>query len=195
MKTLNELSLSELWELFPINLKPYNPMYKRIYKQESSKIERLLSHLDVQRISHIGSTAIEGIESKPIIDILVELKDESKRDVIKKVLQNNKWILMKETLTPFNVSFNKGYTIDGYADSVFHLHLRKFGDCDAIYFRDYLNEHEDVRIRYEVLKKNLLKKYSKNRDAYTEGKTEFIHNVTKRAKQSYKYKYNLSHEK
>ncbi|MFW6319310.1 MAG: GrpB family protein, partial [Bacillota bacterium] len=99
------------------------------------------------------------------------------------------------THAPFRLSFNKGYTINGYADTVFHLHVRKIGDCDALYFRDYLNDHEDVRKAYELLKKDLLIKYPKNRDAYTKSKTVFIHNVTKKAKQTYKYKYNLSHNK
>ena len=37
------------------------------------------------------------------------------------------------------ISLNKGYTKYGFADKVYHIHLRFFGDNDELYFRDYLN--------------------------------------------------------
>ena len=37
------------------------------------------------------------------------------------------------------VSFNRGYTPEGFAQEVFHLHLRLPGDADEVFFRDYLS--------------------------------------------------------
>ena len=39
------------------------------------------------------------------------------------------------------VSFNKGYTKYGFAERVFHIHIRLSGDNDELYFRDYMNDH------------------------------------------------------
>ena len=50
------------------------------------------------------------------------------------------------------LSFNKGYTGNGYAERVFHLHLRYVGDNNELYFRDYLIEQPDVAKEYEELK-------------------------------------------
>lgn len=80
------------------------------------------------------------------------------------------------------LSFNKGYTIDGFAKRVFHLHLRYDGDHDELFFRDYLIEHSDVAKEYEQLKMGLWKKYEHDRDTYTESKTEFVRKYTGMAK-------------
>ena len=48
--------------------------------------------------------------------------------------------------TSDRLSFNKGYTEEGFAERVFHLHLRYIGDNDELYFRDYLIEHANIAI-------------------------------------------------
>ncbi len=86
-------------------------------------------------------------------------------------------------------SFNKGYTINGFAERVFHLHLRYVGDNDELYFRDYLNEHTSIAVEYEKMKLRLWKKYEFNRDGYTNSKTDFIQKYTEKAKREYGDKY------
>jgi len=38
---------------------------------------------------------------------------------------------------------SKGYTPDGFASKVYHLHVRYAGDWDELYFRDFLIAHPD----------------------------------------------------
>ena len=85
--------------------------------------------------------------------------------------------------------FNKGYTPQGFADKVFHLHLRYLGDWDELYFRDYLIAHPEIAEKYGGLKKKLVKEYKHNRDGYTEAKTEFIKKYTAEARKEFKAKY------
>lgn len=85
-------------------------------------------------------------------------------------------------------SFNKWYTIDGFAGRVFHLHLRYSGDNDELYFRDYLVENPDIAKEYEILKLDLWKRYEHNRDAYTEAKTDMV-SYTEMAKEIYADRY------
>ena len=87
------------------------------------------------------------------------------------------------------ISFNKGYTKDGFADKVFHVHLRYTGDNDELFFRDYLNENPHVAKEYENLKLGLWKKYEHNRDAYTEAKTDFVLKWTEEARKIYGNRY------
>ena len=84
--------------------------------------------------------------------------------------------------TDNRISFNKGYTETGFAERVFHLHLRIKGDNDEIYFRDYLFEHHDVAKAYEELKLKLWKQFEHDRDGYTDAKTDFIRKYTNIAK-------------
>ena len=123
---------------------------------------------------------INSIMAKPIIDILVEVNKDCELVSIKKILVECGYICMSEKEK--RLSFNKGYTIDGFAEKVFHLHLRYCGDNDELYFRDYLIEHIDIAKEYEQLKMDLWTKYEHDRDAYTEGKTKFVRKYTEIAK-------------
>lgn len=188
MDDLSALSLEELWQLFPIILKEYNDIYPLLYKKQEVELVKILGN-NIRRISHIGSTAIKTIVSKPIIDILIEIDDQNIEEVIDK-LNNNNWLCMSHKKKPLKVSFNKGYTPNGFADEVYHAHVRAYGDCDELYFRDYLNSHEDVATDYEKLKLALGIKHKFNRDAYTEAKTSFIEKYSAIANQELQNKYN-----
>ena len=87
------------------------------------------------------------------------------------------------------ISFNKGYTENGFAEKVFHLHLRYIKDNSELYFRDYLIEHPDVASEYEKMKLKLWKKYEHDRDGYTNAKTEFIQKYTQKARFLYRNRY------
>lgn len=87
------------------------------------------------------------------------------------------------------LSFNKGYTENGFAERVFHLHLRYSGDNDELYFRDYLIEYPKVAKEYEELKLMLWKEYEHNRDGYTNAKTTFVKKYTAQAKMIYGNRY------
>ena len=87
------------------------------------------------------------------------------------------------------ISCNLGYTKDGFADKVFHVHLRYIGDNDELYFRDYMNEHVHLAKEYEMIKLRLWKLFEHNRDAYTNAKTEFIRKWTHKAKEAYAGRY------
>lgn len=89
----------------------------------------------------------------------------------------------------FRQSYNKGYTKDGFADRVFHLHVQTIGDWNELYFRDYLIEHPEIAKEYEALKLQLKIKYEHNRDAYTDAKEEFVITYSKLAKQQYGDRY------
>lgn len=113
-KKLSEMTLEELWQLFPIRLTEYQPIWKEWFMEERALLTVLLPK-DV-KIHHIGSTAIPGIGAKPIIDILVEAK-VSDFSVIKHSLLNNGYLCMNES--PARISFNKGYTEDGFPKKFF----------------------------------------------------------------------------
>ncbi len=182
---LNELSLKELWDLFPITFTNYNENFKNIYLEEENILKSWLGTY-IKRISHIGSTAIKNIIAKPIVDILIEI-DFAYKDIIRETLLNNGYILMNETFD--KLTFNKGYTINGYADKVFHIHIKKYGNCDELYFRDYLNDYPKKAKEYEKLKLDLYEKYKPNRDLYTDGKCEFVAEVVNLAKEKYRDRY------
>lgn len=194
-RQLNEMTLSELWELFPIVLKEYNPKYPEWYAEERDRIEKIVGGENIFRISHIGSTAVRGLLSKPTVDILLELPEATPHgdgsvnavnlaDALKK-----EWILMSEQREPLKLVFNKGYTPNGFAERVFHLHVRRIGDWDELYFRDYLSEHADAVAEYAALKRSLQSEFAHDRDGYTAAKTNFVKEITQKARALYGDRY------
>ncbi|MCI8500607.1 MAG: GrpB family protein [Oscillospiraceae bacterium] len=187
-KKLSEMSLEELWHLFPILLTEHQACWNNWYAEEAANLKQILPQ--AEKIYHIGSTAIPSIWAKPIIDILAEVPRECDLPEIKALLTNSGYICMSQS--PDRVSLNKGYTENGFAQRVFHLHLRCAGDHDELYFRDYLLENPEAAKEYEALKLKLWDEYRYNRDGYTEAKADFVAACTLKAKQLYRNRYEMA---
>lgn len=179
-KKLSDMTLDELWQLFPIFLTEHKPYWSDWYNEEVSLLKSILP-ADLQ-YRHIGSTAVDGIMAKPIIDILAIADSVKRMRQAASIMQNHGYIIMSEKAE--RISLNKGYTENGFAERVFHIHITLNGDTDEIYFKDYLNAHPDVAKEYESLKLRLWKEYEHDRDAYTTAKTEFVKKYTAIAKQN-----------
>lgn len=186
-KKLSEMTLEELWQLFPIFLTEHQKNWKDWYLDEEKFLKSILPQSQTKRISHVGSTSIDTIWAKPIIDILVEVSTDCNMEDIKAILVSNGYVCMNQGAN--RISFNKGYTENGFAEKVFHLHLRCVGDNDELYFRDYLIGHPEIAKEYEKLKLNMWKQYEHDRDGYTNAKTEFVSIHTRKAKDLYKERY------
>jgi len=185
------MTLEELWELFPIILKEHNAYYKDWYEIEKQELLNCIDRKNIMRINHIGSSAVEGLISKPTVDILLEIADETDIEQLTRILTQNGWGLMSSQKKPYmQLSFNKGYTKEGFAEKVYHLHICYYDNWNELCFRDYLIEHKDVANEYGKLKLGLLEKYEHNRDGYTNAKSDFISKYTKKAKEKYTDKYN-----
>lgn len=178
-KELSEMTLEELWQLFPVILVPHQDCWKDWFEEEKQQIAVLLADMNCT-INHIGSTAIAGIWAKPIVDILVEIPREISMEKVKERLIHGGYICMWEGER--RKSFNKGYTKYGFAQRVFHVHLRFCGDHEELYFRDYMNQNPRLAAEYEKLKRSLWKKYEHDRDGYTEAKGEFVRKYTREAR-------------
>ncbi len=186
-KKLSELTLEKLWMLFPITLTEHNDEWEKQYMETAAFLEKKLSSLNVIRISHIGSTSVSSIWAKPIVDILVEVAPDEDMQAVAEQIEKCGFLRMAEEKG--RISFNKGYTENGFAEKVYHLHLRYVGDNDELYFRDYLNDNPSIAKEYEQLKLSLWHQYEHNRDAYTEAKTKFIKKHTANARNQYGNRY------
>lgn len=159
----NESEAERLGRLYPIILSEYKPGYAQAYLEEKSFLETCFGD-SILRINHIGSTAVPNLISKPTIDIFVEIKNGFDRTAVTKQLTK------------------KGYI-------VFHIHVRELADHNELYFRDYLIAHPEAAKEYGELKRALQQKYRHDRDGYTDAKSAFIHEATKRARYELKDRY------
>ena len=182
VKLLSEMTLEELWQLFPIILSPHNPEWKNFYKSEADLLQGHFGK-NVARIRHIGSTAVEGLLAKPTVDILLEVSDNVELATIRQLAIECGYTVMAETTVPeYRLDLCKGYTPLGFANKVFHLHICHLGDWDEPYFCEYLNQHPEKAQEYADLKMKLQTQFKHDRDAYTEAKSEFIRQCVKTAR-------------
>lgn len=177
-KILSEWPLEKLWEMFPVVLEPHRACWRTWFEEEAAQLR---AHLpDGAAIHHIGSTAVPGICAKPIVDLLVEIPRGDTLTRCRPLVERCGYLCMSEV--PDRIDFNKGYTPRGYAERVFHLHLRRPGDRDECLFRDHLLRNPAVARAYEELKRTLAARYRHDRDAYTTAKTDFITRHTQNAR-------------
>ncbi len=168
---INESESERLGKLYPVILEKYKLEYPTFYLAEKEFLQRLLG-AKILRISHIGSTAVTDLISKPTIDILLEVHENTDLTEEISYLTQNGYIVNR----PPNdiIMFIKGYGINGFDEQCFHIHIRNLADHNEFYFRDYLIAHHETAKEYGELKKSLQQKYKHDRDAYTFAKSEFI---------------------
>ena len=114
------------------------------------------SHFPDVFIEHIGSTSVEGMVSKPIIDILVGINPYPPSIVMMKTLLDLGYIDLSE---PAGLKFRK-YLAKREKDN-YNLHIVEYLDDNwyrFINFRDRLRSNSDDREKYSELKKNIIKK-------------------------------------
>lgn len=170
-----------------VNIEPYDPAWPELFRREKEHLLSCLPAEMIGRIEHFGSTAVPGLAAKPIIDMLVEVRDlEETRRRIVPILEAQGYDYFwrptwGEEMPPFYAWFIRR---DEAGRRTHHLHMVEahFPHWDRLLFRDYLVDHPPVAEQYEALKLRLARSCGADRVAYTTGKTDFITRVTARAK-------------
>jgi len=191
-KPLSEMTNEELWEIFPIVLTEYNPDWPLWYGEESERLVYALGEDDVFRIQHCGSTSVPVLTANPTVDLLLEIQEDTDIDSLIRALEQTGYIISPQPNNPPpHLLFMKGYTPTGFAEKVFHLHVRYPGDWNELYFRDWLREYPETAKEYAVFKLTLKDRFRHNRDGYTEAKGVFIRAVTEKARARYDGRYHV----
>ncbi|MBE6738286.1 MAG: GrpB family protein [Ruminococcaceae bacterium] len=163
-----------------VKLLPHQKQWSKTAKDTILKLKALLGSVAID-IQHIGSTAIHGIYSKPIIDIAVGVDNlESINPYIDLLEQNG--IMFRNEDVPGQLLFVIG---DDKCDIItHHIHIVIWNSTawhNYINFRDYLNAFPAQAKVYELVKKELALKFAGDRQSYTAGKQELIDTILKQA--------------
>lgn len=160
---------------------PYNHAWREEFLRVQLEIQTVLNFKS-DTIEHIGSTAIEGIKAKPIIDMLLGLTNIDNLDpFIEKQLRTIGFYRLRVN-RPNEIIFAK------FEDSTFevkthfiHAVIYK-GELweNLLFFRNYLNEHEAEKFAYEQIKEAYLfqNKAATIKD-YTNFKESFVKRIIK----------------
>ncbi|HEX7312751.1 MAG TPA: GrpB family protein [Pyrinomonadaceae bacterium] len=126
------------------------------------------------RIEHVGSTSVPGLAAKPIIDILVEVRDSANESAYLPRLEAAGYVLRVR-----EPEWNEHRMFRTPEEDV-HIHIYSAG-CPEIErnltFRDRLRRNADDRRRYEQTKRELAAKDWPDMNAYADAKSEVIENI------------------
>lgn len=155
-----------------ITVVSYETVWNLKFKDEKQKIEAILKN-DCFGVFHIGSTSVKNLDAKPIIDILVVVRDLSLVDAKQTEFEN----LGYEYLGEFGIK-GRRYLRKGGDERTHQIHVFKHDNLDEIIrhlaFRDYLRTHKDVCTEYAKLKKDLADKFPYDINGYCDGKDNFV---------------------
>ena len=162
-----------------VRLENYNPKWKDMFCEEAANLKKIFGNLAI-KIEHIGSTSIENIKSKPIIDIAVGLQKLNDFEQVKTHFEEAPYSV-KQNSVEGEILVRKGPEENiNYLIHVMEIYGERYKN--AIIFRDYLREHKEILKKYEELKEKLAIQYANNRKMYTASKNDFIQMVLKIAK-------------
>lgn len=149
----------------------HDPNWAKEFEYEAKKILNQLGNI-VNHIHHIGSTAVPGLMAKPIIDMLLDVKNLADLDQQNNKLENLGYEVMGEFGILGRRYFRKGSDLRTH-----HLHAFKAGDSNLIRhlaFRDYLIQHKTVADEYGKLKFHIAKRCNNGIADYCDEKNDFV---------------------
>ena len=150
----------------------YSPLWKNKYKEESLLIRNILADNCIA-IYHIGSTSVEGLAAKPIIDIMAVVRSLEIVDTVAEKFSD----IGYEYLGEFGIE-GRRYLRKGGDERTHQIHIFQADDWNNIgrhlAFRDYMRTHEKEREEYAKIKIELAKKYPYDIDGYCDGKENFV---------------------
>ena len=160
-------------------VEPYNEEWKSDFIAIRDELDTVLKDI-VLRIEHVGSTSVEGLSAKPVIDVDVVIKDTTVLPDVISALQTIGYFHEGDLGIPGREAFKY--------EGKEHLRKHHLYVCSQdseelkrhITFRDYLRSNPDAVEEYSKIKKEAANLYPWDIDKYIEHKSPVIEMIYKR---------------
>jgi GrpB-like predicted nucleotidyltransferase (UPF0157 family) len=149
---------------------PYDPEWPSLYLEEQTRLRAALGDI-ILDIQHVGSTAVPGLDSKPVIDIGIAIADFEEGFNTIPIIAELGYNFRGEVGVPGRHFFIQG------RPRTHHVHMSEITNSDWIErlkFRDHLRENPESAKHYAELKTALAQQFPDDITAYSNGKTNFI---------------------
>jgi len=166
-----------------ISIVEYRPQWREMFEEEKQLLQAVLGEGSTE-VEHIGSTAVNGLAAKPVIDIMIGLPDFSVADKFVPRIEalGYEYINKYEDEMPFRRFFVKN--LNGIRTH--QIHMVEIGSefwGRHLLFRDYLRQNPEVVNEYAALKKQLAEREWVDVNEYADAKSEFIKRIENKAKE------------
>lgn len=162
---------------------PYDKEWKGEFNKTKTQIMQY-TNLKPEQIEHIGSTSIEGIRAKPIIDILIGVENLTTLDkpFFKNLQQAGFYKLKVERPNEIVCAKFTDETFEIKTHFIHIVELEKEKWNQMLFFRDYLNANQDMKEQYENLKESFFNTGLKGINSYTDYKEKFVQTIFEQLK-------------
>lgn len=158
----------------PVALAAWDPAWARAYDRERAAIADVLGD-DVVAVEHIGSTAVEGLDAKPVVDLMIGV--DGPADIAAAAERLRAAGYAPAPPDPDEGPGHRFALRRGDGRRLAHAHVVVRGGRwwrDHLAFRDALRADPSLRTRYADLKRTLAGRHAGDREAYTAAKTAFV---------------------
>jgi GrpB-like predicted nucleotidyltransferase (UPF0157 family) len=158
-----------------VRIEPYHAEWNILFEEEAVRIQQAIG-MFITDIQHVGSTAVTGLASKPIIDIAAAVRSYADIENCINPLIQIGYQYFGDREDRGDYFFAKG--TDEHRTHYLHLVIAASMNWQRyIVFRDMLSSSLHLRNEYAALKQNLASVYAEDRQAYTKMKESFIRKV------------------
>jgi GrpB-like predicted nucleotidyltransferase (UPF0157 family) len=159
----------------PICIGAYDPGWPARFEKERTQLEEAVGPWVFGGIHHVGSTAVLGLDAKPIIDILVGVENlETSRACFGPLAE------LGYLYAPYRTEEMHWFCKPDPRHRTHHLHLvpvasRRYEE--ELAFRDRLRADRTLAAEYASLKDDLASQFTHDREGYTNAKSDFVRRV------------------
>lgn len=161
-----------------IKVDDYQKEWKQQFSDEADILKKIFKE-ELVDTHHIGSTAVEGLKAKPVIDIMpVVTNIEAVNNYNKQMIANGYEPKGENGL------LGRRFYQKGGDNRTHHVHIYEKGNPEIerhLAFRDYLQKNSCVRVQYGELKKGLVERNPYNINAYIKGKEPLVKTIERDA--------------
>jgi GrpB-like predicted nucleotidyltransferase (UPF0157 family) len=163
----------------PAAVVPYDPGWPETFAALHERADHALDGIP-HVTEHVGSTAVPGLDAKPIIDMDVVVPDRSRLQAAIAALEAGGWRHQGDQ----GIAGREAFQPPG--DAIYHhLYLVVAGSephRDHLDLRDYLRAHPGEAARYAKLKHELAPLLATDRPAYADGKADLVSELLRLAR-------------
>jgi GrpB-like predicted nucleotidyltransferase (UPF0157 family) len=161
-----------------ITIVNYNPQWPARFHEHAGKINQAVGDSALQ-IEHIGSTSVPGLAAKPVVDILLVVKNSGDEVTYLPALEAAGYVLRVR-----EPDFDE-HRMFRTPERDVHVHVFSEGSKEIdryLDFRNHLRTEEADRKQYEALKRRLASQNWPNMDAYASAKGNLIESMIVKAR-------------
>ena len=156
-----------------IRIVDYDPGWPKKFEAHAERIADALGGIAL-RVEHVGSTSVPGLGAKPVIDVLVVVRDSADESAYLPRLEAAGYVLRVR-----EPEWNE-HRMFRTPERDAHIHVYSAGCPEVertLAFRDRLRRNAGDRGLYERTKRELAAKQWPDMNAYAEAKTEVIESI------------------